>query len=46
MFVENEDQVNGLKNQIAELESELKDSKVNSYLNDPNENLLIKLKTL
>ena len=45
MFVEKRDQVNGLKNQIAKLESELKDSKVNSYFNDPNENLLIQLKT-
>ncbi len=46
MFAENEDQVKSLKKQIAKLESELKDSKVNSYLNDPNENLLIQLKTL
>jgi hypothetical protein len=39
LFVENRDQVNGLKNQVEKLESELKDSKVNSNFDDLNENL-------
>ncbi len=46
MFAENEDQVNGLKNKIEKLESELKDSKVNSNFNNSNENLQIQTKTL
>ncbi len=39
LITETKAQVKILKNQIAKLESELKDSKVNSYFNDSNENL-------